>query len=182
MVAACSACLLELARIIELEIDTDDQADPSCKRVPTHVRSSNTEPTNNDALDGVVVFLILSVAEEVCAVVCASLPVVAPQLFREYKNKRSSQRTDNSYTHTRTMVKGFQKLGEGSGDQTTTTTESRILAGEEEWACGSIPLNTVVTENPPQTEDPGDAQIVVKREYEVTVGGSDAHAVTLSEK
>ena len=110
--------------------------------------------------------------------ICASLPVVAPQLLREYKNKHSSQRTDNS-SHSRSMVKGFQRLVEGSGDQTT---ESRILAGEEEWACGSIPLNTVVTENPPQTEDPGDAQIVVKKEYEVTVGGSDGHAVMLCEK
>lgn len=68
------------------------------------------------------------------------------------------------------MVKGFEKLGEGSGDRAY---ESRNLAGERiDWACGSIPANTVVAETIPHTEDPGDAQIVVQRNYEVTVGGS----------
>lgn len=36
-----SACLLELARIIELEVDTDDQLDPSCKRVSVIYFSRN---------------------------------------------------------------------------------------------------------------------------------------------
>ena len=178
-VAAYSACLLELARIIELEIDTDDQQDPSCKHMPDYVQSSDRRPINDIALDGVVVFLILSVAEEVCAIICATLPVVAPQLLREYKNKRSSHKTDNSYSsrlgtasQPRSMIKGFQKLGEGSGSQMY---EGPTLTGDEDGASGSIPLNTVVAEHPPQTEDPGEAQIVVKREYEVTVGGSRAH-------
>ena len=39
---ACSACLLELARIIELEVDTDDSADPSCKRVPNYIQDHDT--------------------------------------------------------------------------------------------------------------------------------------------
>lgn len=178
-VTARSACLLELARIVELEVDTDDQSDPSCKRVPNHILRCETRPTNYNDLDGVVVFLILSVAEEVCAIICGSLPVVIPQLFREYKSsrERSSQKKDRSYsmdlgaiTQSRSMVRGFEKLGEGSGDRAY---ESRNLAGERiGWACGSIPANTVVAETLPHTEDPGDAQIVVQRNYEVTVGGS----------
>lgn len=120
-----------------------------------------------------MVFLILSVAEEVCAIICGSLPVVIPQLVREYKRERSSQKTNNSYStglgavpQSRSVIRGFRKLGAGSNDLTYT-----------DWACGSIPLNTVVTETPPQTEDPGDTQIVVKREFEVTVGCLDPDAV-----
>lgn len=182
VVIARSACLLELARIIELEVDTDDQGDASCKRVPNDVRNCDLRPTNDDDLDGVAVFLILSVAEEVCAIICGSLPVVIPQIVREYNRKRSSQKADHSHSTSlgavppsRSMIRGFQKLGEGSGDQTY---ESQNPASElTDWACGSIPMNTVVADTTPQTEDPGDAQIIVKREYEVTVGGSDMHAV-----
>ena len=180
---ACSACLLELARIVELEIDTDDQSDTSCKRLPNHLRSRDTNPTNDDNLDGVVVFLILSVAEEVCAMTCGSLPVVIPQLVREYKRNHSSPKSDHSYStklgnvpQSRGLIRGFRKLGgESSGDRVY---EGQNLAGEQSnWPCGSIALNTVVAETPPHTKDPGDAQIVVKKEYEVTVGGSDAQAV-----
>ena len=125
-----------------------------------------------------VVFLILSVAEEVCAIICATLPVVIPQLIQEYKSKRSShQKTDNSYSsrhgpasQPRSMVRGFQMLVDGSAGQTY---EGRNVDGD----CGSIPLHTVVAEHPPQTEDPGQTQIIVKKEYEVTVGGSSASAV-----
>ncbi len=174
-VTACSACLLELARIIDLEIDTDDTKDPSCKRVPNYFGSCNTRLTDDDDLDGVAVFLILSVAEEVCAIICGSLPVVIPQLLREYRRERSSRKTSSSYStklgsvpQSRGIVRGFQKLGEGPY-------ESQNLGGEHtDWA---IPLNTVVTETPPQTEDPCDAQIVVRREFEVTVGGLETHSV-----
>ena len=72
------------------------------------------------------------------------------------------------------MIKGFQKLVEGSGEQTY---QSQNLAGEPtDWACDSIPLATVVAETLPQTEDPGDAQIIVRKEYEVT-RDSGPHAV-----
>ena len=40
---ACSACLLELARIVELEVDTDDKTDPSCKPFLTHLHSCKTD-------------------------------------------------------------------------------------------------------------------------------------------
>lgn len=178
MLPARSACLLELARIIDLEIDTDDKNDPSCKHVHNHVRSSET---NEHALDGVVIFLILSVAEEVCAIICASLSVVIPQLVLEYKSKRSSQKIDNSYPkrlgavpQSRSKVRGFQRLGEGLGDQRP---ESRNLSSEQDWPLGSIQLSSVVVESRPQTEHLENTQIVVKTEYEVTVGYSDTHAM-----
>ena len=73
------------------------------------------------------------------------------------------------------MIRGFQKLGEGSGEQIY---HNQNLAGEQyDFTGGSIPLNTVVAETTPQTEDPGDARVVVKKEYEVIRAGSDAHAV-----
>lgn len=146
------------------------------------IRSCDNRPANDGALDGVVVFLILSVAEEVCAIICGSLPVVIPQLIREFKKERPSQKSDHSYTtklgpvpQSRSLIRGFQKLGEGSGDQVY---ETRDLAGEhDDLACGSFPMNTVVAETPPQSENPGDAQIVVRKGYEVTVAGSGPHAV-----
>lgn len=39
-------------------------------------------------LDGVVSFLILTVAEEVTAIICSSLPVVLPFLYQQYKNSK----------------------------------------------------------------------------------------------
>lgn len=179
---APSACLLELARIIELLVDTDDSADPSCKPIPDNLLKYDTKLTDDDGLDGVVIFLILSVAEEVSAILCASLPVVIPQIFRELKGDRSLQKTEDSYTtnngtvpQSRGMIRGFQKLGEGSGEQIY---QNQNLAGEQyDFAGGSIPLNTVVAETTPQTEDPGAARVVVKTEYEVIRAGSDPHAV-----
>ena len=173
MATTCSACLLGLARIIDLEIDTDDKSDPSCKCLRSRTKSSNTRPANGGASDGVVIFLILSVAEEVCAIICASLPVVIPQLFRTYRNKHSSQKTDSSYSKglaavptSRSKIGGFYKLSGGSGGQTN---EVCHAAGEQDWASGSIQLNHVVVESCPQSQDLDDAHVLVKREYEVTV-------------
>lgn len=156
-----------------MEVDTDDQRDPSCKHVPKDIQSSTARLTNGDALDGVVVFLILSVAEEVCAIICASLPVVIPQFVRGYRSKRSSQETENSYPkrlvampQPRSTVGGFQKLSEGLGDRGC---EARNLSGGQDWGSGSILLNHVVVESCRRNQDLGDAQIGVEREYEVTV-------------
>ncbi|KAI8960609.1 hypothetical protein F5Y11DRAFT_329241 [Daldinia sp. FL1419] len=63
------ACLLELARVLVLLLDTDDKTDPSY---------------------GVAVFLILTAAEETTAVVCASLPVIVPQLVKKFKGQTGS--------------------------------------------------------------------------------------------
>ncbi|KAL2275888.1 hypothetical protein FJTKL_01444 [Diaporthe vaccinii] len=58
------ACMLELGRILDLILDTDDKTDPSW---------------------GVAIFLILTAAIETAAVVCACLPVIGPQLIKAYK-------------------------------------------------------------------------------------------------
>ncbi|KAM0815891.1 putative Integral membrane protein [Seiridium cardinale] len=73
------ACLLELARILALVIDTDDKLDPSY---------------------GVAVFLILTAAEETTAVVCACLPVIGPQLYKYTKAFRHRNRAGHSYVKT----------------------------------------------------------------------------------
>ncbi|KAI0419650.1 hypothetical protein F5X98DRAFT_68886 [Xylaria grammica] len=62
------ACVLELARILALNLGTDDKDDTSY---------------------GVVIFLILTAAEETTAIVCACLPVVAPRLLKKFKGKTS---------------------------------------------------------------------------------------------
>ena len=182
MVITCSACLLELARIIDLEVDTDDKSDPSCRRVPKYFWRCDTRLANDGKLDGVVVFLILSVAEEVCAMICASLPVVIPHVLREYRRKRTSQKTSSSYpsklgsrSQLRSMIRGFQKLGGRSGDRTYPCED---LAGEHtDQVPGSIQLDALVAQEPLRFEDHGNGRIAVKREYEVTLGDSDPHAV-----
>ena len=133
---------------------------------------------NDDDLGGAVVFLILSVAEEVCAIICGSLPVVIPQLFRRHERERSSQKTDRNdptklgaMPQRRSTIRGFQKLGKGPGGHTY---EVQDLA---DWDSGSVPLNTVVAVTPLRTEEPRDALIVLKRKYEVTVEVSGPHAV-----
>ncbi|KAI0009543.1 hypothetical protein F4779DRAFT_640501 [Xylariaceae sp. FL0662B] len=73
------ACLLELGRVLALLIDTDDKSDPSY---------------------GVVRFLILTAAEETTAVVCACLPVIAPQLLKKVKRKSRN----NNYVHNNDKV------------------------------------------------------------------------------
>ncbi|KAI9687396.1 MAG: hypothetical protein M1820_010478 [Bogoriella megaspora] len=61
------ACTLDLVRIIELFIDTDDKNDPSY---------------------GVVVFLILSATTEVAGLTCACLPIIVPAAWRAHKHRR----------------------------------------------------------------------------------------------
>ena len=155
-----------------MEVDTDDQRDPSCRHVSKDTQSSTATLANDNAIDGVVVFLILSVAEEVCAMICACLPVVIPQFVRGYRSKRSPQETGNSYPkrlvaipQPRSTVGGFQKLSEGLGDWGF---EGRNLSGGQDWGSDFL-LNHVVVESCHRNQDLGDAQIGVEREYEVTV-------------
>lgn len=63
------ACLLELGRVLDLLIDTDDKTDPSY---------------------GVSVFLILTAAEETTAVVCACLPIIVAQLTKKLRARTRS--------------------------------------------------------------------------------------------
>ncbi|KAI1388759.1 uncharacterized protein F4822DRAFT_443590 [Hypoxylon trugodes] len=78
------AALLELARILALLLDTDDKNDPSY---------------------GVAVYLILTAAEETTAVVCACVPVIAPQLLRIYRGNSR----DKSYVYQRNADQGSGK-------------------------------------------------------------------------
>lgn len=70
------ACMLELGRILDLILDTDDKKDPSW---------------------GVAIFLILTAAIETAAVVCACLPVIGPQLIKAYKKASGTKSGYPSY-------------------------------------------------------------------------------------
>ncbi|KAI1125180.1 hypothetical protein F5Y10DRAFT_284448 [Nemania abortiva] len=74
------ACILELARILALNLNTDDK---------------------NDTSYGVTLFLILTAAEETTAVVCACLPVVVPRLYKKFKGKADT--SDRSYEKNKNM-------------------------------------------------------------------------------
>lgn len=84
-----------MVRIIELMLDTDDKVDPSCELASLLSSFKFVLPLSHLLLffaryktDGVVIFLILSAATEVAAMVCACVPVAGPHLFSEYKRRR----------------------------------------------------------------------------------------------
>ncbi|KAJ2987078.1 hypothetical protein NUW58_g4700 [Xylaria curta] len=83
------AAVLELARILALNLNTDDKDDTSY---------------------GVVIFLILTAAEETTAVVCACLPVIAPRLFRKFRGKNDSNR---SYEKNKPMISSIKWSNRG---------------------------------------------------------------------
>lgn len=87
------ACMLELARILDLVIDTDDKTDPSCKKShrPAHnFLSLGVCVIDTCCVGGVAMFLMLTAAEETTAVVCACLPVIGPQLYKKFRVKLGS--------------------------------------------------------------------------------------------
>lgn len=96
--------------------DTDDKNDPSCKYFILRTIISTVSHT---LLDRVAIFLILSAATEVAAIVCASLPVLGPEAFKEYKRRRAAPSYDyGSQSHSRNRLsKGFDQLY-GSGSRT----------------------------------------------------------------
>ncbi|OTB11375.1 hypothetical protein K445DRAFT_26733 [Daldinia sp. EC12] len=119
------ACLLELARVLVLLLDTDDKTDPSY---------------------GVAVFLILTAAEETVAVVCASLPVIVPQLVKRYKGKAggSSYVYDQNAAQAsseKRSARGFKRVASLNHIWTmqTTVDGSKIDNSHED----GIPLNTI---------------------------------------
>ncbi|KAL8714471.1 MAG: hypothetical protein Q9220_001804 [cf. Caloplaca sp. 1 TL-2023] len=190
------ACLLELARIVQLFEDTDDKTDPSY---------------------GVVIFLILSVAEEVCAILCGSLPVVFPILYQQYKNRpakssaplSSSQRKSKSNSNNSgsrftskfsaavpalgSLGKGFGKLDEDSessvelkshgGHGGTMVSNDRSAGGWPFDNSNAASYTVAAAKTPATGKDVVDEErdIVVRKEVHVTaVGGGggveDAHA------
>ncbi|KAG8528503.1 uncharacterized protein KY384_007421 [Bacidia gigantensis] len=139
--------------LLELEVDTDDKTDPSY---------------------GVVLFLILSAAEAVCAILCASAPVVGPQVFKEYKAhhnstpKHTTTGASSKLATVSTSSKRFHKLSGESGD--LSSDETQILPDQVQDTQHAIPLNSVNIETPARarSSQPGDDEIVVKSEVYVT--------------
>ncbi|KAI0882499.1 uncharacterized protein GGS22DRAFT_195771 [Annulohypoxylon maeteangense] len=95
------AAMLELARILALIIDTDDKTDPSY---------------------GVAIFLILTATEETTAVVCACLPVIFPQVAREFRNHVRN----NSYIYD-------GNRGQGSSEQQSSRGFKRVVSLNHIW-------------------------------------------------
>lgn len=146
-----------------------------------------------------VIFLILSVAEEVCAILCGSLPVVLPILYQQYKAWR--QPTSNSSRKykinsgsgltklstvvppSRSLGRGFGKLDEESDSSVelkshgagNTTLASNGGGGGWPFDNNDAPTYTVAAaQTPAKAEnvvDEGD--IVVRKEVHVTAVGGD---------
>ncbi|KAF3070850.1 hypothetical protein GL218_00183 [Daldinia childiae] len=129
------ACFLELARVLVLLLDTDDKTDPSY---------------------GVAVFLILTAAEETTAVVCASLPVIVPQLVRRFKGKvrGSSYVYDKNAAQAsseRRSARGFKRVASLNHIWTMPTTidASKVDNSHED----GIPLTTIEITGNSTTKD-----------------------------
>ena len=136
-----------------------------------------SRPLSNYWIDGVVIFMILSVAEEVCAIVCSSLPVIGPQLFLTFKRDHSSRKLEHSSSsskfkaiaQSRTCVsKGFQRLAGGPLGHAPDSQQTLHRVQRADWPCAEIPLNTVTAETMSQHEDLSDTGIVVRKEVQVS--------------
>ena len=195
-----SACILEAARTVQLFLATDDKTDPSCKykvsypsaRPPERECKANTFPRY---LDGVAIFLILSAAEVVCALMCSSLPVVAPLLWRQWENRNRKRSTPSrSLSHSsrltdfnnrlstvvqpsRILNRGFDKL-EDEGDvsinlRTALRGDMGLAQGAEgeAWPLKKIsPTYSAVAATPAKREGIMSDQrdILVQREVRIT--------------
>ncbi|KAL8993866.1 MAG: hypothetical protein Q9188_007215 [Gyalolechia gomerana] len=142
--------------------------------------------------DGVVIFLILSVAEEVCAILCSSLPVVLPILYQSCKNQNgirssSSQRKVNLDSTSRftkfsaavvpalgTFGTNFRKLDEESesiielkphGAARSKPKPSVTRTGSE-WPLDN---NNIASYSVAATETSAKAEDVVDRERDIVV-------------
>ncbi|KAK6955559.1 hypothetical protein Daesc_003199 [Daldinia eschscholtzii] len=143
------ACLLELARVLVLLLDTDDKTDPS-------------------STDGVAVFLILTAAEETVAVVCASLPVIVPQLFRRFKGKAGGssyvydQKAAQASSEKRS-ARGFKRVASLNHIWTmqTTVDGSKIDNSHED----GIPLNTIKVTGNSVLKDDSHGSASTHRQY-----------------
>ncbi|OTB04275.1 hypothetical protein M426DRAFT_11654 [Hypoxylon sp. CI-4A] len=142
------AAFLELARILELLVDTDDKGDTSY---------------------GVAVFLILTAAEETTAVVCACVPVIIPQLYKVFKgnNSKSSyvyNRNGDPNSSGKRSDRGFKRVASLNHIWTmpTTINDTKVDPVNDD----GIPLTSIeITGNP--TLENGDEvqQIGNRKEY-----------------
>jgi hypothetical protein len=152
-----------LARIIELTIDTDDKIDPSY---------------------GVVVFLALSAATEVAAIICSCLPVIVPQAFKEYKSYKHpswrsphgnySGRAFSTWQSQNRKSRHFKAIDDPLADD-----ELRLASSEQDWKGPSIGLQhvgeavTTAAQGPASTKTDSsvdEGTIRVDREIEVHFG------------
>lgn len=123
-----------------------------------------------------VVFLILTVAEMVCAIICSTLPVVIPQIFQTWKKHRSTHSDDTiankaSITNpSKNTTRGFQKLGEFGQDLGDISLESQGSSADQiDAQADAIPMNTVIARpTGAHNDDSSDTGIVIKKEFEVT--------------
>lgn len=135
------------------------------------------------------VFLILTVAEQVCAIICSTLPVVIPQLFQAWKKHHSTHTDDTVVTKPGTVnaskntTRGFKKLGEFGqdlGDVSLEESQASLAELQIDGQADAIPMNTVIAQTT-CTHDEGnrDAGIVIKKEFEVTSSqaGTRSHAI-----
>ena len=138
---------------------------------------------NDGVLDGVVVFLILTAAEGVCAVICASLPVIIPQVILEYRLYRGAGRSryGSGKLATRTQSsnanRGFRELVMAKGDQTEDVLTQR--GGRTERYQSSVPMNNIVTvmSTPADNADKDEDHILVETRFEVTSGDTASSSV-----
>ena len=131
---------------------------------------------DDDVLDGVVVFLILTAAEGVCAVVCASLPIIIPQAILEYRLRRGT--VSSGYGSGKLVTRsqpsntnrGFRELVMAQGDQT----EDVLIPparGTERYQ-SFVPMNHIVTvkSTPADNDRKDEDHILVETRFEVTSG------------
>ena len=149
------------------------------------------ELTGATLSDGVTVFLILTVAEAVCAIVCSTLPVVIPQLFQTWKKHHSTRSDDTMVNKVGTAnpskntpkgtTRGFQKLGEFGQDLGDISLASQGSSADQiDRQADAIPMNTVIAQTTcTHNDDNSDAGIVIKKEFEVTTSqaGGRPHAL-----
>ncbi|KAL9105668.1 MAG: hypothetical protein Q9227_009186 [Pyrenula ochraceoflavens] len=146
-----------MARIIELFLDTDDKRDPSY---------------------GVVIFLILSAATEVTAIICACLPVIGPYFFKRLATtqKHSSDSKQRGFRSTPVSPyshksRGFEILDgsvHGTEDLSTTNFSQDDHLGKHDV----LPMNnniTAITEGSRHSSRQENDRIWVESEVEVTI-------------
>ncbi len=140
-----------------------------------------------------MVFLILTVAEEVTAIVCSSLPVVIPFLYRQSKNglhspshssKKSNFQSSPNLTKLGALIppsissgRGFGKLKEHSDSSVELRSHGagsialNSTGGATQWpSCGKNPSYSMATATP--AKDQGmvnhEKDIVVRKEIRIT--------------
>lgn len=118
-------------------------------------------------------FLILSAAEEVTAVMCACLPVVGPQLFKEVRKFRESRiirvgSSSNGYSSSRSWKHGFKRF---ISSDANINDPQRPDESDTNPAHGNIPLtplNKAHTPREPNVKSEDDDAVLVRAGVHIT--------------